>query len=1247
MRVVITIASFLLLNHLFSQQIENFKLDWKSDVKVENMNLLSFKNAKYDKNFIPIFTQNIEVPKDNYEIELTHQKFTVLSESEKILFDKNMLHNTIKVHSKVYLDHGQKKLSIQFIPLRLNPQTDAIEKLESFSLNIKAKPNIPRKKLNTSVSASEMANGNWCKIGIVKTGVYKITYNELSNLGISNINTPRIYGYGGSVLPESNGEDMPDDMNELSIKIEKGADGIFNKGDYILFYAEGPLTWKYNSKQKQFTHYSHLYSDTTFYFLSLNTGNSKEITRIDQNPNPAQAINVYLDKKVHEVNKINLLHSGKEWYGEEYNSLHESYNFSFSFPNFIKDSLIRIETSCVGRSAIYSYINVLCNNRKIQSVKIPYVNMSAYTSYYARSATAIDSFYTNTSILNITTKYDQFSEYNAWLNYLRINIVRQLKMVNSQLLFTNVYNINGVNQYTISNTNTSQKVWDVSHLETIYEINADHNNSTIRFKDAVPDYKTYIIFQASTAFNIASIKKVQNQNLHALKNIEYVILTHQNFKSQAEKIANYHRQKNGLNTIVVTNEEVYNEFSSGIPDITAIKNFMRHLYNYRSYTDTLKYLMLLGDGSYDNKTQSSANSNYILTFQSQGSLSVSGTYVCDDYYGLLDDNEGVLSGYLDIGIGRLVVQNTEEANNAVDKIINYNSNPNSYGNWRSLINFVADNGDANLHVSDADDIATLVQNKYPQFNLNKIYLDAYPLEESAGGDIVPEATHEFNNAINRGTLILNYTGHGGELGLAHEQLITIQDINSWSNKHKLATFMTATCEFTRYDDKNRTSAGEYVFLNPNGGGIALFTTTRIAYAGPNKVINAAFYNQLFDDNTFRMGDLIRRTKNSIGSSNSNMRIFTLIGDPALSLAIPRKQVSTKKINNVLVNDIDTINLAPLSKVTIEGEVLDNNNQIISNFNGIVYPTVFDKADTLLTLCQHECPAPFPFKSRKSIIYKGKASVNNGKFKFSFIVPKDISYKKGLGRISYYADNQSNDAWGYNNKIGISGDSDTSITDNKGPDIELFMNNEDFIYGGTTDENPMFIARLFDKNGINTVGNGIGHDLTAKLNNDNRKLTVLNTYYESDLDSYQSGKINYPYSKLENGKNTIYFKAWDVFNNSSEQTIEFYVTESNELAIKHIFNYPNPFTTNTDFYFDHNQANINLEVLIQIFTISGKLIKTIETNILTDGFRSTPINWNGKDDFNDQIGKGVYIYKLKVRTEDGQSATEFQKLVILK
>ncbi len=1246
MKYVQLILLVFLSYYLNAQENRTFNIEWQQPINYGKEKMLRFEGAIYEDFSTPIFHVRIKANNLKNGVELSNLMFENISTEEKSCIDVDKLQDKITYSSDLFYDQGTAYIALNVIPLKIDSKTNSIQKLVSFQVKHTNTPQTTASRRNRVVSHSLMKDGDWLKFGVLTHGVYKISYNEIANAGISNINSPRVYGYGGTTLPEYNSISMPDDMNEIPIHIEKGEDGIFNSGDYLYFYAEGPTTWTYNDDEHIFEHFNHLYSDTIFYFLSCNTGNTKAIEPATSYNSPSNSIDVFMDRAFYENDRINLLKSGKKWYGEEYNAIHETRSFDFSFPNIVTDSLASIQTFAAARCPSNSYIKVSYNNNQIQSVKIPSVNLSSYTKYFVREGTNFNRFNPTNSNISISSHYDQHTQYNAWLDYIRISAVRQLKMTNNQLVFSNIYDLGDINQFTITNTNANYAVLDVTELNNTKSINTSVSQSQIQFNDLSEEVKTYCIFNKNAIPSVNNIRKVANQDLHNLENIEYIILTPKEFKPQAEQIANFHRTHSQLSTQVVTNEEVYNEFSSGTPDITAIKNLMRHLYKYRSNTDTLKYLLLFGDGSYDNKNYGYGNTNKILTYQSQNSIKVSGTYVTDDYFGLLDDTEGAASGYLDIGIGRMVINTSEEADNAVNKIRNYNLSNQSFGNWRSLINFAADNGDGNAHMKDADDIATFVETNYPSFSINKIYLDAYPLVESAGGDIVPEATHDFNTAVNQGTLIMNYTGHGGELGLAHEQLINIQDVLSWHNSDQLAAFITATCEFTRFDDKERTSAGEHVFLNPKGGGIALFTTTRIAYAGPNKVINMAFYRQLFDDNTFRMGDLIRRTKNAIGSTSQNMRIFTLIGDPALSLAIPKEKVKTTYINEEAANEIDTINISPLSKVTIKGVVTNHNDAVLEDFNGIIYPTVYDKPDTLITLCQFECSNPISFMNRKNIIYKGKASVVNGQFEYSFVVPKDISYKNGLGKIAYYADNKVIDAYGHTGKLSISGNSSSNITDKQGPQIELYMNDENFIYGGTTDENPMLLAKLYDENGINTVGNGIGHDITAQLDNNNEQI-VLNTFYEADLDQYQSGYIEYPFAKLEEGKHTLHFKAWDVFNNSNESTLEFFVSESSELAIKHIFNYPNPFTTNTSFHFDHNQANQNLDVLIQIFTVTGKLVKTIETSLLTDGFRSTPIPWDGRDDYNDRLARGVYIYKLKVRTETGETATEFEKLVLLK
>jgi hypothetical protein len=501
--------------------------------------------------------------------------------------------------------------------------------------------------------------------------------------------------------------------------------------------------------------------------------------------------------------------------------------------------------------------------------------------------------------------------------------------------------------------------------------------------------------------------------------------------------------------------------------------------------------------------------------------------------------------------------------------------------------------------------------------------------------------------MEKGALIMNYTGHGGANGLAHERVLRIDDVLSWENRDRLPLFMTATCEFSRFDEWEETSAGELVILNPDGGGIALLSTTRLVYSGPNHALNEAFYRYVFkkDENNrnYRLGDIIRLTKNST-SSGINKRNFTLLGDPGLELAYPRHKVRVEAINGTPVSEsVDT--LKALGKVTISGLMEDEQGNALEDFNGIVYPTVFDKSSTITTL-QNDPEPKMNFSLRNRVLYKGKASVTNGRFEFSFIVPKDISYHYGFGKLSFYADNGLEDANGSFHQVTIGGSADSAANDSQGPELEVFLNDENFVYGGMTDANPVLLAYVSDSNGINTLGNGIGHDLTAILDGNTNQTIVLNDFYESDTDSYKSGKILYTFKSLEAGPHNLKVKVWDVYNNSSEQTIEFIVNTGEDLVLDHVLNYPNPFTTHTQFFFEHNQPNADLDILVQVFTVSGKLVKTIDYQSPASGYRVGPIDWDGRDDYGSRIGRGVYIYRVKVRTSLGQSAEKFEKLVIL-
>jgi hypothetical protein len=709
--------------------------------------------------------------------------------------------------------------------------------------------------------------------------------------------------------------------------------------------------------------------------------------------------------------------------------------------------------------------------------------------------------------------------------------------------------------------------------------------------------------------------------------------------------------------------------------------FVKMFYDRSTGPEELpRYLLLFGDGSYDNKNRfGSANTNFIPTYQSLNSTLYTDTYVSDDYYGLLDDNEGlflplgVSSEYVDVGIGRLPVKTKSEARAGIDKIMRYTrtgfspnldnqsacdntQNASPFGDWRNNITFIGDDEDGGLHqgsapsLSGADQLAVLVDTTYDDYNVDKIYLDAYPQESTPGGERYPDVTRAIDKRVEKGCLIMNYTGHGGEVGLAHERVVEVAQINKWTNANNLPLFFTATCEFSRYDDPERTSAGEYVFLNPNGGGIALMTTVRLVFASPNFTVNKNFFLAAFEPlngEMPRLGDLIEYMKDQPGGNSVNSRNFTLLGDPALRLAYPMHDVITDSVNSNPVTASSNDTLRALSLVTVSGHLSDKGGNLLSNYNGVLYPTVFDKAQNITTLSNDGPPSPpFTFSLQKNILYKGKVSVKDGKFTFTFIVPKDIAYAYGIGRISYYAENGTEDANGFYEKIIIGGSNDSAVADNTGPEVSLYMNDAKFAFGGLTDENPDVYAILKDNNGVNTVGNGIGHDITAVMDGNTDDVIVLNDYYQADLNSYKSGTIRYPFTDLSEGKHTLSLKVWDVYNNSSQTYTEFVVSKSADLALEHVLNYPNPFTTKTQFFFEQNRCCQQLEVELQVFTISGKLVKNISKFVQAEGYRSDPIEWDGRDDFGDKIGKGVYIYKLKVKTDDGSAAEKFEKLVIL-
>lgn len=1117
----------------------------------------------------------------------------------------------------------------------------------------------------TYAANSVLSSGSWYKIGVKKTGIYKVDIAFLNSLGVntSSISSAaiRLFGNGGQMLPEDNAAVRPDDLMENPIEVVDGGDGIFNGNDYFLFYANGPDEWITDAGNKKFSHRKNLYSTQSYFFLSIG-GTGKRITTNNFSGTPNFTVTNFNDHYFYELDSINFLNSGREWYGEEFGNIPGkplSINFNANFPNLDISQPLQLISNVVARSAgASSRMDVSVNNVPALQHFIAPVGSGQY------DAVAIPSQQSTTFTalqpqLTINFSYAPTSiNAQAWLNWFEIFGRRNLSFNGvDQVLFRdwNSAGVGNVAEFKIQNATSATEVWDVTNPLNAVKMQGSLSGSDYKFINSSSSLKEYIAFNAANFLTPSAIGKVDNQDLHNSSYADMLIITHNSLSGEAQRLAAHHFQREGLKSVVVTTEQVYNEFSSGSQDPTAIRDFVKMYYDKAAGDSTKmpKYLLLFGDASYDYLSRLKNNTNLVPCYESPASLDPLGTYTADDFFGLLSDNDNINSSatanLLDIGIGRIPAKNVTDAKNAVDKIIAYTQKE-SFGPWRNDLTFIADDGDGNLHLNDAEIMSATVSAAYPLGNEQKIYLDAYKKQSGSGGSRYPDVNAAINNKIFSGTLICNYSGHGGPSRLAEEDILDQDMIKTWINGNKLPLFVTATCDFAPYDNPAINSIGEDILLREKNGAIGLMTTTRVVFAFSNRIMNNNYLNlamQKKPNGKYRsLGEAVQAGKNFTYSTFSdviNNRKFTLLGDPSLTLGFPSFNVNTVSVND---NQNGTDTLKALNKYVVKGQVVDGSGALLPDFNGTVYTTIYDKSQVINTLGNDPQSPVTAFNQQTNVLYKGKAKAVNGKFSFTFIVPKDINYQFGKGKISYYADNTITDAAGFNNSIIIGGAGNNSVNDKDGPVIKAYLNDEKFVNGSITNANPILIVKLSDSSGINTVGTGIGHDITATLDNNNNTFFNLNEFYEAEVDSYQKGIIRFQLPLLEEGVHTLTIKAWDVANNSSTYLLTFRVVKSGELQITHVLNYPNPFTTRTQFWFEHNRPGENLRVNIRIMTITGKVIKFIQQTINTTGNRSTEIEWDGKDDFGDKISRGVYLYSIEVLTADGKKARKLEKLVLL-
>ena len=1124
----------------------------------------------------------------------------------------------------------------------------------------------------TYAPKSVLAEGEWYKIAINESGIYKLDRNFLQSLGLnpSGLNPQhiKIYGNGGGMLPQANHIKRYDDLVENAIWVEGEEDESFDQEDYILFYGEGPHQWLYDKDEQAFRHQYHLYSDTNFYYLSIGQTPGKRI--VNHQDLGAADINISQARGLafHEVELDNPLDgSGRYWLGEFFDII-DHRDFSFYIPDVQEDGIIRLKVRVAARSSNSSIFRVNVNNTLLGSISISNVSLSSEVSPHYLSKERIIEVPASAvrgDSLKINIAFDRQGAIRAegWLDWIEVDYDRTMNIGIHQNSPFSVTSPNPANASIVFNgINAGDHLWDISNPLSPVAIPLEGTNNAIITK--VDSNKTYISFSEEFLSPIATSRQ-RNQNLHGIPLVDYLMIVHPEFWSAAERLADFHRNHYGRTVALVSPQDIYNEFSSGKQDVTAIRDFIRMFYQ-QSGQLLPHFVLLFGDGSYDYKNIRNREepNNFVPTYQSRNSWTPPESYTSDDFFGFMDENEGFWGersgrdgdndreiNYLDIGIGRLPVTNASEASQIVDKIINYATSNTEMGNWRNRVVLVADHKpeDGNTHISQADSYTSLIGKANACIQVDKIFMDNYELIPTASRPSFPEGRRALLEALDEGSLIVNYTGHGGESAWSDASIFTNTDVRKMKNGDRLPIVVTATCEFGRFDNPSLVSGAEEMLLRREGGSIGLFTTVRLVYSGPNKTLNDNFYREVFtyQEDKGRMptfGEIMKETKNrTFPRANINSRNFTLLGDPGLILNYPGLNAKITSINNEPLDDAVIDTLPSLSIVSVQGQIEDSEGKTIEDYQGDLEVTVFDKPSKFSTQ-----QYGFNFYWQINKIFNGTASIDNGNFEFKFIVPIDVSYDEGQGKISLYAFNNEMDGAGCYSNFYVGGTDESIPEDNEGPAIELFLNDENWKDGGRTGKNPLLLAKVEDPSGINTVGSGIGHELIGFIDGDESNVILLNDFYVADKDSYTSGTIEYALSELEAGEHSLTLRAWDVANNPGEAITRFIVADNPQDALELLLNYPNPFNNNTRFLIGHNMSGQNLIITVDIFDLNGRKVNSLQDSFLATTNTFDGLDWDGKDNSGNPLANGVYIYQVLIQDEDsGMEVNKASRMVLIR
>ena len=1108
--------------------------------------------------------------------------------------------------------------------------------------------------LSTPPVVAQLAKGRCFKIGVTQTGIYKLDAAFLRKIGLDPTQIdPRnlhLHGNGGAMLPQPNAAPRPGSLTENAVFVKGEADGRFDANDALWFYGQSPHQILFDAENKLFTHQINYYSDTTFYFLSVD--NSPGL-RVESRPSVAadRTFSVYDDYVFDEKEQISKVSSGREWLGTFFGA-QTSQNSDFELPNIVPNSNIIVTAAVVAAAQVATKFSFRVNDQLLGEQTMGTVSTFRYAIKGDRRVQKFERpVVIDGDRVRINTTFDKNGQGSAegYLDFLGVQTKRQLRHGTQTMPFRSIEST-GFDRagFVVRSVSNDLIIWDVTDaLRPRNQLYVSLPNQEVSFGFESKKLREFIGFTESQTLIPAVGYAIPNQNLRNLPTPNLLIVTAQKWRAEAQKLADFRQQNDGLEALVVSTQTIFNEFSSGKNDVSAIRDFAKFLFD--KTPNKLKYLLLFGDATYDpknnTKTQTAAQlADFVPVYQSRESLHPIFTYSSDDYFGFLKPQDGEWTeGFgdhtLDIGVGRLPAKTTEEAETLVQKLIQYRTSR-SVGQWRNRLTFVADDGDGNYYPTDSEYLSdSVVAKANSAYNFNKIYVDAYP-QIATPFQRAPAVNTAINRGINDGSLVVNYIGHGGESGWAEEQILGINDIFGWRNPNNLPLFVTATCEFGRYDNPALVSGAELTILSPRGGGVGLLTTTRPVFANTNFLVNAAFFETVFkpiNGQMPRMGDVMRITKNNslAGSLNRN---FAFLGDPSMRLNYPNFQAVVTQINN---KQTDT--LRALSSVKIVGEIR-NGKELVDTFNGFANVVIFDKQNVLTTLGNES--SKMKYGSFQNRLFEGRVSVRSGRFECTFNVPKDIDYRFGKGRISIYAVQNDSlmDAAGSSDKI-IVGGSLSKPLNTQPPVVEVFMNNNKFVDGMVLNQSPMFIAQISDDDGINTSQAGIGHSLMLTLN-DTLALN-MNDYFSANIDDFRAGTVRFQFDKLPEGNYKLAFKAWDTHNNSTEKSLRFSV-QTEQIQITEMIVFPNPFTESANFKITQNRPGNDIEITLEIADLTGKIVASKKQTYYNANGTINDVSWSVPNILKTTNTFQTYVYRIVVRSiTDNSSDIRTDKLLYSK